>query len=266
MKRLLLLLAVAAIGCGGGGEPTAPIDITPRPDTAQSILGFDIGVYPGDGALSAWKYPGSPYRWVGYYLATPCHRDASFVGKRAMMTSMGWGLAAVYVGQQDWGAIPALANSVDMVTCSAALLTTSQGALEAADAVAKMQADGFPDGSIVYLDVEHVTAVSQPLLDYYRAWVAGVLSDGHYKPGVYASRTNAPTLYDVSISDLHGARYTPVFWVVSTTGFSTSSKPSDVLSFAQIWQGRLDVAETWNGITLRIDVDVSSVASPSAPR
>ena len=269
MKRLLLLLAAAAIGCGGAGESTAPITAPPS-DTTQAFPGFDIGVYPGDFALVGWHYPSSPYRWIGYYLAAPCHRDTTFVGKRAGIAAMGWGIAAIYVGQQDWAAMPSLADRVeliDAVTCSASLLSAAQGTFEAADAVAGMRSNGFPDGSTVYLDIEHVTTVSQPLIDYYRAWVAGVLADGHYKPGVYASKSNAPTFYNVPITDARGARYTPSFWITSSTGFSITSKPTDVgLAYAQIWQGRLDVTQTFNGFTLQIDVDVASTPSPSAPR
>ncbi len=183
---------------------------------------------------------------------------------------MGWGLAAIYVGQQDWASMPALADRVeliDAITCSATLLSTAQGTSEAADAVAAMRANGFPDGSAVYLDIEHVTSVSQPLIDYYRAWMTGVLADGRYKPGIYASKANAPTFYGVPLTDARGARYAPPFWITSSTGFSITSKPTDVgLAYAQIWQGQLDVPQTWNGVTLRIDVDVSSTASPSAPR
>ena len=36
--------------------------------TFAGYPGFDIGVYPGDAALTAWRYPTSPYHWVGYYL------------------------------------------------------------------------------------------------------------------------------------------------------------------------------------------------------
>jgi hypothetical protein len=258
-----LVLAVAA-ACGGG--VTSPPTTQPRPDTSAAFPGFDIGVYPGDAALQAWKYPSSPYRWIGYYLAAPCHRDSTFVGKRATITSIGWGTAAIYVGQQDWANIAAQANRIELATCSASLLSTEQGTTEAADAVAKMRADGFPDGSIVFLDVETVTNITQPLLDYYRAWIAGVLAEGHYKPGVYASKRNAPTLYDLAINDLHGQRYTPPFWIASSGAFSTTSKPSDVgVSFAQLWQGLFNVNETYGGVRLNIDVDVATKSSPSSP-
>ena len=38
--------------------------------------------------------PGSPYTWVGYYLPSPCHADASWTGERDTLITMGWGLAA----------------------------------------------------------------------------------------------------------------------------------------------------------------------------
>lgn len=272
--RLLLAACTAVAAACGGSATTAPPSSTPR-DSVASYAGFDIGVYPGDAALTAWKYPASPYRWVGYYLPAPCHRDTTFAGKRAFITSLGWGITAIYVGQQDWAnmaAAPiapgaAASRAVEaMAVCTASLLSSSQGAAEAADASAKLRADGFPDGTTVFLDVEHVTTISQPLLDYYRGWVAGVLADGHFKPGVYASKSNAPTFYDQSIADLHGARYTPPFWIAGSGPFTTASRPADVgLAFAQLWQGMFDAAQQYGGIRLTIDADVSTRPSPSAP-
>ena len=57
--------------------------------------------------MKAWKEtPGSPYKWVGYYLPAPCHNDESWVGKRDTLQQLGWGVAIVYVGQQTWGKTP----------------------------------------------------------------------------------------------------------------------------------------------------------------
>src|SRR6476619_1281322 len=70
-------------------------------------LGFDTHTYPGDKTMRAWKEAtGSPYRWVGYYLPSPCHKDRSWTGKRQTLVDMGWGMAVVYVGQQTWGRTP----------------------------------------------------------------------------------------------------------------------------------------------------------------
>jgi len=228
--------------------------------------------------MSAWRYPSSPYRWAGYYLAAPCHRDVSWVGRRATITSMRWGAAAIYVGQQDWTQIPAdlaplgarvnrtIANE-SLVTCSATLLSNAQGAGEAADAVAKMLADGFAVGSTIFLDVEYVTNVTPALLDHYQGWIAGVLRDGRYRPGVYAAKSNAQLLYDTAIAAYRAAGRgdSPPFWIASSVGFAGARKPSDVgLSFAQLWQGQFDVTQQFNGVSLIVDVDLATSANPSA--
>src|SRR5690242_5129644 len=69
-------------------------------------LGFDTFAYPGDDAMRAWLTADKPYRWVGYYLPAPCHQDSSWEGKRPTLSSMGWGMAVIYVGQQTWGRTP----------------------------------------------------------------------------------------------------------------------------------------------------------------
>jgi hypothetical protein len=153
--------------------------------------------------------------------------------------------------------------------CSASLLTNSQGLIEAADAVQKMNADNFPISSTVFLDVEFVTTVTPALLDYYRAWIRGVLTDGRYVPGVYAAKSNATTLYNAALAEYQAAKRTdtPPFWIASSPGFSMAAHPTDVgLSFATAWQGMFDVTQSFGGVTLTIDVNVASSKSPSAPQ
>ena len=284
------ILLVTLLAACGGDHPTAPVSTTPvqtgPPDTVPSYQGFDIGVFPGMDAIHSWTPPSSPFRWLGYYFYAPCHRDSSFTGQYQALTAAGWGVAAIYVGQQDWTQIPSdlmpsplraapslapSTNSISsmMVACSSSLLSSGQGGTEAADAVARMQADGFPEHSVVFLDVEYVDSVSQPLLDYYRGWIGGVLQDGHYTPGVYAAKTNAQVLYDTATAMFKsaGRSDTPPFWIASSDpGFLAARHPTDVgLPFARMWQGLFEVRETYNGMGLTIDVDLSDKPSPSAP-
>ena len=295
------LTLAATVGCDAAGR-VAGVRPPNNPSSGSRYPGFDIAVYPGDAALMAWRFPTSPYYWVGYYVDAPCHRDATWMGTYHTVSGMGWGTALIYVGQQDWSQIP---NEVERlrfevlglrfekraspeasfsnlrtrtsnleprtsnlaVTCSASLLSTAQGTAEAADAVAKAQREGFPTGSSIFLDVEFVTTVTQPLLDYVTAWTAGVLADGRYLPAVYAAKSNAPTLYQSVLATFVAARRvdTPRFWIASSTGFSLTSNPTDVgLPYAAVWQGRFDVPESWGGIAKTIDVDVASTPSPSA--
>jgi len=97
-----LVLAVLVIAACTEQPITGP---TPAPG-ANNHPGFDTSLYPGDAAMSAWVKPSSPYEWVGYYLQAPCHRDPSWMGKRATLTSMGWGLAVLFVGQQTFDGVP----------------------------------------------------------------------------------------------------------------------------------------------------------------
>lgn len=244
-------------------------------DSIVAFPGFDIALYPGDAAMSAWRYPASPYRWIGYYLAAPCHRDASWTNKFSTLAGMGWGVAALYVGQQDWTQIPSAAAAAragevtqEVVTCSASLLSSAQGADESLDAAAKMQAEGFPLGSVIFLDVENVQAGTPALLDYYRGWISGVLHDGRYRPGVYASKGNAPALYAAAADAYRagGSTEAPSFWIAGAGAFSIAASPAAVgLNFARLWQGMFEISQSWNGVTLKIDVDVASTRSPSTP-
>lgn len=262
-----------------------------------SHLGFDTNIYPGDQAMDAWRESGD-YEWVGYYLKAPCHNDGSWSGTRDRLVDKGWGLAVIYVGQQTWGS--KLTNTAATKTsaatrskksksshkarartmtrrstapvakagarCSAAFVNSMQGQIDARDAIAKASGEGFPKGTVVFLDVEYMTSVQKPMRDYYRAWTRTVLADGRYQPGIYAHTRNAQTIYS-DVSDVYddlGIEIEPPFWIAGSNGFSPGRAPTDVgHKFASAWQGALDVVRTHNGVKLPIDISVASVASPS---
>ena len=269
---------------------------------AGSHLGFDTNIYPGDKAMAAWKESGE-YEWVGYYLKAPCHSDNSWLGTRERLVNQGWGLAVIYVGQQTWGKKLTLASATKTSTshatakhpkksksshkksrvrtmtrrssapvattgsrCSAAYVNAIQGALDAQDAITTTAREGFPKGSVVFLDVEHMDVVPQPMREYYKAWTRVVLADGRYQPGIYAHTKNAKTIYDdvSDVFDQAGVDADPPFWIAGSSGFSPGRSPTDVgHAFASAWQGVLDVVRTHNGVRLPIDISVASAASPS---
>ena len=275
---------LAACGSPAAGPAPGP---APRPapaapsgaNAAGAFPGFDTGIYPGDDALRAWRQA-SPYVWVGYYLPAPCHRDASWSGKRERLVAMGWGTAVIYLGQQDWAALPtdSVVVSNDSAidhppapppACSVSNLSGARGTTEAADAAAKTAAEGFPNGTVVYLDVERVTAVSPALLEYVRGWISGMLADGRFIPGIYGHRLNADVLQGAARAAYvaRGRAGEPPFWVTASGGFTLDQAPRGMgLGYASVWQGRLDVAETWGGVTLTIDANVADTRSPSGQR
>jgi hypothetical protein len=193
-------------------------------------------------------------------------------------------MALIYVGQQLWEGLPERAPTPDTaraagdtsrmagaaqrsITCSRTLLTAAQGTAEADDAMGKAAGDGFPRGTHIFLDVERMTTVPPAMRDYYRAWVARVLADGRFRPAIYSHHRNAAEIYaDVrAVFDGAGVRDEPSFWISSPSSFALTSAPSDVgFRFARVWQGALDASQTWNGATLRIDVNVADSPSPSA--
>ena len=267
-------------------------------------LGFDTSKYPGDDAMQAWREDGS-YEWVGYYLPAPCHRDVSWSGKREQLSRSGWGLAVVYVGQQTWGKTPGKAevvtkyvkkrvrqvkrrNGKRVVTyvtkrvpvkvvippraqpgssCSTHFVSGSRGKIEADDAIARTLAEGFPQGTVIFLDIEHMNAIPGAMRAYYKQWTARVLADGRYRPGFYAHTRNAASIYaDVKeVYDSMGVTNEPPFWVAGNSAeFAPGKVPTDVgHAFAAVWQGVLDKVEERNGHKFPIDVNVAATPSPS---
>ena len=296
--RRLALLLLAAIPAAIGAPAIARISLTQLSGTLARAperiaelpleagvaavaatgrhLGFDTNIYPGDRAMRAWHADGSPYEWVGYYLPAPCHKDDSWSGKRETLASMGWGLAVIYVGQQTWDGVRgpsarvvARARRNGTLECHRTLLSAAQGRAEADDAVARTIGEGFDEGTTIFLDIEYMDIVSPRMREYYRAWVARVLADGRFRPGVYVHTRNAQRIHDDvrDVFSLMGVDAEPAFWVASGRGFDTDKHPTDVGHvFADAWQGVLDVVQTWNGVTLPIDVNVAAVPSPSDSR
>ena len=290
---------VAEFAAAATGQKAPMADATKN----AGHLGFDTGTYPGDAAMLAWRTGGAPYEWTGYYLPSPCHPDQGWSGKRETLTAMGYGLAVVYVGQQTWGRMPGAPHLVPVqvtkqvkqrvgrgakrrtvwrtitntvlrrapapapdATCNADFVAPARGAQDGADAVARTAADGFAPGTTIFLDLERMDAMPQVMREYYKAWVRVVLADGRFVPGIYVHTFNANTVYSDVKSEYRaaGSTHEPPFWVAKSKGFDVTKLPSEVgHAFAAVWQGVLDVEQTWNGHKIPIDVNVSATKSPS---
>ena len=249
----------------------------PLADEAEAgrHLGFDTHTYPGDEKMRTWRHaPNAPYQWVGYYLpAAPCHKGTSWSGKRQTLIDMGWGIAVVYVGQQTWNrALRTLTPAQEArmrqrgTTCNADFLGASRGAEEGVDAIRKAEAEGFPRGTVIFLDIERMERMPQRMRDYYRSWVSTLLKDGRYRPGIYVHSHNARAVYDdvKSVYAVAGVREEPRFWVASARDFSPEKAPQDVgHEFAGMWQGVIDVVRKVADVALPIDINVSHWPSPS---
>jgi hypothetical protein len=234
---------------------------TPPPAALARSSGFDCGSYPGDVAIRDWA-ANSAYSFVGFYFDAPCHTTSTFKtwsGKFTVIKAAGLGIALVYVGFQQDG-------------CGHMNLTRAHGVAHGQDTATKLTAEGFPDGAVVFLDVEHYNGgLSAAMEAYIRGWISAILDSGKVKPGIYCPSTKANEILAAAEKEYaaHGLPGgAPAFWIVKPDALfdPASSKPTDSgVSFAQVWQGRLDISETHGGSTITIDQNVANSSDPSRP-
>jgi hypothetical protein len=151
--------------------------------------------------------------------------------------------------------------------CNAQLVSGVRGRIEAQDAIRRTEGEGFPRGSVIFLDIEFMRATPSKMREYYRAWTKQVLADGRYRPGFYAHTRNAALIYkDVKAEYARvGNTEEPPFWISGQQGeFTTDKAPHEVgHAFADMWQGVLDVVQEWSGHELPIDVNVAAWKDPT---
>lgn len=232
-----------------------------------NFQGFDTGSYPGDNVMDQWF--GNPYVFTGYYLEAPCHKKPNFKpwsGHMATLKQIGWGFVVVYVGRQAAG-------------CGSSVLTRAQGMTDATDAISKANTDGVANDATIFLDIEVMDTLSAKMVAYMRGWLAGILLDKTYKAGVYAHFRNSMDLFNAAqleYADQGEPGGAPAFWVVRVPGGSkfnvNTSGPKDLdtfttkpISFASVWQGKIDIAtETHAGVQFGpVDQNVADSKNPS---
>jgi Domain of unknown function (DUF1906) len=279
MRRSALLVLCGVVACAPAPGTNVPRPAQPSaagkpPRVGPAYAGFDKRDFPGLAQMHIW-WASSPYEWVGYYLPSPCYSGVAWTGNRKQLTDQGWGLAVLYVGlQAPRGAVrdsaapgPEVASAAAASRCATNTLSAAQGRLDGDDAVSVASADGFSAGTTIFLDVERADPYSEPLDTYVRAWVGRVLERG-YTPGIYGHRINAEALYSSQRAMYRAAGDTrePPFWVSNSQGFDLTKSPSESgYPFAMVWQNPSDANETHGGVTFRIDSNVSTKRSPSAP-
>jgi hypothetical protein len=269
-----------------------------------SHLGFDTNMYPGDRAMDAWRRSGeyewvgyyleAPCHqddtWSGKrtrLARTGWGLAVVYVGQQTWGQKLGAtanqsGSKAKSSGTKSASRAKSLRSRRSPramtrkssapvaragATCSAAFVNAGRGRRDAADAIRKTTAEGFAPGSVIFLDIERMESIPQRMREYYRAWTAAVLEDGMFRPGVYAHTHNAKSIYaDLrAVFDAFGVRDDPPFWIAGSRDFDIDKVPTEVgHTFADVWQGMLDVVRTHNGVKLPIDISVSALANPSS--
>ena len=209
--------------------------ITPaqtKPERTVSYLGFDRNTYPGETSLPALR---KTFSFTGYWLNNPPGETTnSWAGKRKRIQDAGFGFLVLFNGRtyaQIRTGDPAQAGKAD-----------GQAAARAATR------EGFPNGTIIFLDQEEGGRLLPEQRAYLHAWVDTVTAAG-FRPGVYCSgvpfQEGAGTVV-ITAEDIRsnaGARRIS-FWVSNdacppSPGCVTAHAPSPAvsgISFADVWQ------------------------------
>jgi len=172
---LLVLLVTVFFACGLGslGSSTPDNFQATRSEGAPSLtyLGFDRNTYPGDADLGSLR---QTFSFCGYWLNVPPGETLNtWQGKRVVLTSSGFGFLVLFNGRLD-RQLKSLSNS------------TTLGTRDAADAVEAAKKEGFPGGTIIFLDQEEGGRMLPEQQEYVYAWIDAVNASG-YRAGVYCS-------------------------------------------------------------------------------
>jgi hypothetical protein len=171
----LLALALTAFACA----QQAPLAVDPAP-ARQNYVGFDANDYPGDARLPALR---QQFAFTGYWLTNPPLTNTnSWVGKRDILLRNGFGFLVLADGRLDKEILRAQKSGKP-----AAALARQ----DAATAVAVAQREGFPPGTIIFLDQEEGGRLLPEQADYVLGWTEAVAGTA-YRPGVYASGLLVP--------------------------------------------------------------------------
>ncbi len=139
------------------------------PKTAQ--LGFDRDIYPGDAAFPVLR---KTFAFTSFWLSPPPgEKVTTWLGKRDLLRRDGFGFLVLYRGR-DSREFKKTADG------------PAKGSLDGQAAAAAAKKQGFPAGTIIFLDIEEGGRLPAPYHAYLHAWL-DVLAKNGYRAGVYCS-------------------------------------------------------------------------------
>ena len=200
----------------------------------EAYLGFDRNDYPGDAAMRELR---KTFRFTSYWLSPPPGEKSNrWSGKRELLKSLGFGFAVLYSGPES----RRLKNGRAAAT---------RGVKDADEAAAAARQDGFPGGTVIFLDIEEGGRLPAAYHAYLRAWARELSAKG-FRAGVYCS--GMPVREDAKHSittaeDIRTQRDAAAmsFWVYNdacppSPGCAFPKNPPAVaasgISYATIWQ------------------------------
>jgi len=208
--------------------------LSPQTSAPPAYLGFDRNDYPGDAALPILR---KSFSFTGYWLSSPPGENSnSWTGKREILRSHGFGFALLFAG-------PASGQLRDEPYTLMRVAEDTQAAGAAA------RREGFPPGSIIFLDVEEGGRLPSTYFTYLRFW-ASQLSRLGFRAGIYCSSIpidegEGLTLVTSDFIRKEIGSTELVYWVYNDTcapspGCVVPQNPppssKSGIAYAQIWQ------------------------------
>jgi hypothetical protein len=225
--RLAIALAAVALVLGQVGHAQS------SGREPATYLGFDRNDYPGDRNLKALR---ETFSYAGFWLnLPPGEKRNTWAGKRKLIESAGFGFLILFNGKvySDLKNVPH---------------ATALGRSDARAAIAAARKEGFPAGTVIFLDQEQGGRMLPEQKAYLFTWVDGVTAAG-FRAGVYCSGIAAKEAGGVSIITADDIRQNAggrklVYWVTND-----ACPPSPGCAFPkhppQPKNSRIDFADLW---------------------
>ena len=213
---LLRLLGQVLLLCGLAVVPTLAPQIAKAPSPA-TYLGFDRNEYPGDEALPFLR---KTFSFTSYWLGAPAgEKRSTWQGKRALLASQGFGFLVLFNGRESR-------------QLKSAFYARQMGFMDGDSAANFARGEGFPDGTVIFLDIEEGGRLPNNYHEYVSAW-GDTLEIAGFRAGVYCSAmpvdegggTKITTAQDIRS---HFDSRPMVFWV-----YNDACPPSPGCAFPQ---------------------------------
>lgn len=198
----------------------------------STYLGFDRNDYPGDSNLRLLH---QTFAYTGYWLNNPPGESSnSWVGHRAAVEKAGFGFLVLFNGRL-YAQLKTEANGQRL------------GRSDARAAASSARREGFPRGTIIFLDQEQGGRMLPEQKAYIYAWVDGVTAAG-FHAGIYCSGIpNADDNDVVTAEDIRqGAGKRDItYWAIDDacppapgcSFLEHPPKPAESgVAFAEVWQ------------------------------
>ncbi len=284
MRPLAIFLSALILSISGIALLLArTIASGPPRNESHSFVGFDRNQYPGDGALPVLR---KSFSFASYWLSPPPgEKTNSWSGKRGVMQGQAYGFLLLYQGRTS-GQLPYKKDSIEA------------GLADAKAAAAAARREGFPEGSVIFLDVEEGGRFFDGYHAYLRSW-AESLTKEKFRPGIYCSgivvdEGEGSTIVSADDIRAHIGVADVVYWVYNdacppSPGCGVPQNPAapsaSGVVYATVWQyvrspkekkiarhcpgyasdgncyGPGDAAHKWF-----LDENIARTADPSAPR